>query len=54
MMFYPISPGGTVLAHIAADTEEKAWANLLRETEGLYKDREALEERGYIVEPAGR
>lgn len=51
--FFPITPAGTVLATLKANTEEQAWANLLRDVGELYPSREELERRGYTVEQGG-
>jgi hypothetical protein len=47
----PSTPGGSVLIHLAAGTEEQAWKNLLRDADHMpYKTMEAFKQRGYVVE----
>jgi hypothetical protein len=48
--YIPETPGGTVLAHLEAKTEEKAWANLLRDAAHMpYKGVTGFQKRGYKV-----
>ena len=51
MSWVPVTPGGSVLMHIEADTEDEAWSNLLQDAAHMpYKDKEGFIERGYTVE----
>ncbi len=46
----PVTPGGSVLMHLEADTEGEAWDNLLDDAAYMpYEDREEFIERGYSV-----
>lgn len=47
--YFPETPGGSVLAHLGASTEEQAWKSLLKETGHMYEEVEALKKRGYKV-----
>lgn len=47
--FIPETPAGSVLAHLEADTEQKAWENLLKETGHMYEEINLLKKRGYRV-----
>lgn len=50
--YYPETPGGTVLMHLGADTEEQAWKNLLKDAAHMpYQGIEGFKERGYKVLP---
>jgi hypothetical protein len=49
--FVPETPAGTVLFDLRAKTEERAWANLLREAAHMpYQGIEGFKRRGYKVE----
>lgn len=46
----PITPGGTVCSWLAADTEDQAWENLLKDAAHMpYKDKAGFIARGYEV-----
>lgn len=48
--YFPETPGGTVLAHLGAKTEERAWENLMRDARHMpYNGRAEFEARGYKV-----
>ncbi len=48
--WFPETPGGTVLAHLGANTEEKAWARLMKDARHMpYNGRAEFEARGYKV-----
>lgn len=44
--YIPVIPGGMLCTWLAADTEEEAWANLLRDPEMPYKGKAEAQERG--------
>lgn len=49
--YIPYTPAGTCLAHLEANTEDKAWANLLKDAAHMpYKTKENFIKRGYTVE----
>lgn len=49
--YVPATPAGTVLFHLAAKTEQKAWENLLKDAAHMpYKGIEGFKARGYTVE----
>ncbi len=49
--FVPVTPGGTVLFHLSAFSEEKAWSKLLKDAAHMpYKGVEGFKKRGYTVE----
>lgn len=49
--FVPITPGGTPCTWLASDTEDKAWAALLKEAAHMpYDGKRGFIERGYTVE----
>ncbi|MGZ8317532.1 MAG: hypothetical protein ACXWVD_00385 [Telluria sp.] len=55
MSFIPFTPGGSMLADLAAKTEAAAWAKLLAATAHMgYGTIAALKARGYTVEHFGR
>lgn len=48
--FAPITPGGTVLWHLAKATEDAAWKALLKDAAHMpYRDKAGFEKRGYSV-----
>jgi hypothetical protein len=49
--FIPETPGGSVLAHLVASSEKRAWRNLAEELAGIgmYPSIQALKARGYKV-----
>lgn len=50
-VWVPITPAGTPVVHIAADTEEQAWENLLEDAAHMpYDGKQGFIERGYTVE----
>lgn len=52
MSHVPVTPGGTVLFELEADTEDKAWSNLLEDAAHMpYKGKKGFIERGYEVVP---
>lgn len=49
-VWFPVTPGGTVVTWLPADTESGAWARLLEDAAHMpYKGREGFEARGYHV-----
>jgi len=49
--FYPVTPGGTLVDWLEADTEEEAWNKLLVDAAHMpYEGKEGFIERGYTVE----
>ena len=51
MSWYPITPAGSLCAHLEADTEKEAWDNLLIDAAHMpYIGKEGFIERGYTVE----
>ena len=49
--YIPVTPGGTPCTWLRANTEEKAWANLLWDARHMpYKTIENFKLRGYTVE----
>lgn len=47
----PVTPGGTVCYWLASNTEDKAWAALLKDAAHMpYGTKERFVERGYTVE----
>lgn len=49
--FVPFTPAGSCLMHLAAKTEQGAWAKLLLDAAHMpYKTVEHFKERGYTVE----
>lgn len=48
--YVPETPGGSVLMHLKAETEEKAWINLMKEASHMpYGTKENFIKRGYEV-----
>jgi hypothetical protein len=48
--FIPETPGGTLLVHLEADSEEEAWANLVEDAAFMrYGSRKIMYARGYRV-----
>jgi hypothetical protein len=48
--FIPETPAGTVLMHLKAKSEERAWANLLRDAAHMpYSGVDGFKQRGYKV-----
>ena len=48
--FIPETPGGSVLMHLKARTENEAWAKLLKDAAHMpYKTKEGFIRRGYSV-----
>jgi hypothetical protein len=48
--FVPETPGGSVLMNLAANTEDQAWKNLMRDAAHMpYKTKEGFVNRGYKV-----
>jgi len=48
--YVPITPGGTIITHLARDTEEQAWNALIKEAAHMpYKTKENFIKRGYEV-----
>jgi hypothetical protein len=46
----PVTPGGTILTHLEANTEEQAWQNLLIDASHMpYDGKKGFQERGYEV-----
>jgi hypothetical protein len=51
VQWVPFTPGGSCLMHLAADTEEIAWTNLLHEAAHMpWKGKNGFLARGYTVE----
>ena len=51
LKWVPVTPGGSVCAHLECDTEEEAWAALMKDAAHMpYPDQAAFEARGYTVE----
>jgi len=51
MSYMPVTPGGSVLAHLESETEQEAWDKLLVDASHMpYKTQEGFKERGYTVE----
>ncbi len=49
--YVPVTPGGTPCVWIAANTEEKAWENLMKDAAHMpYKTKKNFQKRGYTVE----
>lgn len=49
--YVPVTPGGTPVLHIAADTEEQAIANLLEDAAHMpYDGWPGFKARGYTIE----
>ncbi len=49
--FVPVTPGDTPLVNLERDTEEKAWAALIKDAAHMpYPDKQAFIQRGYTVE----
>lgn len=49
--YVPITPAGSVLAHLEAPTEAQAWVNLLEDAAHMpYAGIEGFKARGYTVE----
>lgn len=47
----PVTPGGSFLMNLEADTEDEAWDNLLDDAAYMpYEGKEEFIERGYSVE----
>ena len=50
-VFVPVTPAGTPCTWLESDTEEKAWAALMKDAAHMpYKDKAAFVKRGYTVE----
>jgi hypothetical protein len=48
--FFPETPAGTVLMELGANTEDKAWSNLLKDAAHMpYKTKDNFIKRGYKV-----
>lgn len=48
--FVPLTPGGSLLAHLEADNEQAAWQNLLEDASHMpYRTAEDFRTRGYTV-----
>lgn len=51
MSYMPVTPAGTICDWLEKDTEEEAWAALMKEAAHMpYPDQAAFEKRGYTVE----
>ncbi|NUX58711.1 hypothetical protein [Paraburkholderia youngii] len=51
MKWFPVTPAGSPLLWLAADTVDEAWAKLLDDAAPMpYDGRKGFEERGYTVE----
>lgn len=51
LVFVPITPAGTPLAHLESRTEEEAWEKLLKDAAHMpYKGKQGFVDRGYTVE----
>ena len=51
--WFPVTPGGTVCAHLESDTEDEGWAALMKDAAHMpYPDKQAFIDRGYTVEEA--
>ena len=49
--YVPVTPGGTVVMHLEADSEEQAIKNLLRDAAHMpYDGWEGFQQRGYTIE----
>ena len=49
--YYPVTPGGSVLAHLESSTEAEAWEKLMVDAAHMpYVDKQAFIDRGYTVE----
>ena len=49
-MWFPVTPGGTVVTWLGADTEAQAWDKLLEDAAHMpYKGKEAFKARGYSM-----
>jgi len=54
MSFVPVTPAGSVCAHLESDTEEEAWTALMKDAAHMpYPDKAAFINRGYTVEAWG-
>lgn len=50
MKYVPVTPAGTMLFHLEADTEEQAWKALMADAAHMpYPDQAAFQKRGYSV-----
>lgn len=48
--YIPVTPAGSLLAHLEADTEDQAWKNLLEDAAHMpYRGKKGFHERGYTV-----
>ena len=48
--FFPVTPGGTVLCHLARNSEAAAWAALIKDAAHMpYGDKAGFQKRGYEV-----
>lgn len=51
VVYVPITPGGTPCGWLSADTEDKAWRNLIADIVHMpYQNKDHLTYRGYTVE----
>jgi len=49
--YIPVTPGGTVLVHLEAKTEQGAWDKLMHDARHMpYTGKEDFIKRGYTVE----
>ena len=49
--YVPVTPGGTVCTWLERETEDQAWAALLKDAAHMpYQNRTEFEKRGYTVE----
>ncbi len=54
MSWVPITPAGSMCAHLESDTKEGAWANVLAYAAHMpYYDKQGFIDRGYTVEQLG-
>lgn len=50
MKWFPVTPAGTVVTWLSADTPDEAWAKLLEDASHMpYKGRAGFQQRGYRV-----
>jgi hypothetical protein len=50
LKWFPVTPGGTLVTWLPADTAEEAWAKLLEDAKHMpYKGKQGFKDRGYSV-----
>lgn len=49
-VYIPVTPGGSVLAHLESKTEQEAWSKLMADAAHMpYETKKDFEDRGYEV-----